>query len=225
MDNKEIRTIDESVAEVRAIGSSRNVEGFGIVFNSESNDLGGFTEVILPEAMDGVIERSDVLALMNHDINRGVLARSTKGHGSLKLSITGKGVKYAFEAPSFDLGNELVEGIRRGDIKASSFAFKIANGGSRMERRSNGSYLRTISQFAEISDMSPCYREAYEDTSVALRSLEEFRNIEKSDLLELEEVKPVVATTTPEPITKPTFDELGAYYSKLDEQINNLKKK
>ena len=224
MDNKEVRILEDDLAEVRAIGNSRNIEGFGIVFNSESRDLGGFTETILPEAINGVLERSDVLALMNHDISRGVLARSDKGHGSLKLSVSNKGVSYSFEAPSFDLGNELIEGIRRGDIKTSSFAFRIADGGSKMERRSNGTYLRTISQFADISDMSPCYREAYENTSVALRSLEEFRNTE-SDLLKREEEKPVVADTTTEPIPKPTFDELGIYYSGLDRQLNNLKEK
>ena len=36
---------------------SRNVSGYAIVFNSESKDLGGFNEVILPSALEGVLER------------------------------------------------------------------------------------------------------------------------------------------------------------------------
>lgn len=54
---------------------SRNVSGYAIVFNSESKDLGGFNEVILPSALEGVLERSDVLCLLNHNEDKGVLAR------------------------------------------------------------------------------------------------------------------------------------------------------
>ena len=36
---------------------SRIVEGYAIVFNSESRDLGGFTEVIEPTALEGVLQQ------------------------------------------------------------------------------------------------------------------------------------------------------------------------
>lgn len=62
---------------------SRTVEGYALVFNSESNDLGGFTEVIEPSSLEGVLERSDILCLLNHNEDRGVLARWNKGVGSL----------------------------------------------------------------------------------------------------------------------------------------------
>ena len=65
--------------------SERWVEGYALVFNSESNDLGGFTEVIDPIALDGVLERSDIFCLLNHSKDRGVLARSKNGSGSLSL--------------------------------------------------------------------------------------------------------------------------------------------
>ena len=78
---------------------SRLVEGYASVFNSRSKDLGGFTEIIDPSAFEGVIEKSDVLALLNHDQDRGVLARSRKGVGSLTLNIDERGLYYSFEAP------------------------------------------------------------------------------------------------------------------------------
>ena len=176
---KEIRSVPQSDAEVRLMEdqntSSRTVEGYGIVFNKHSRDLGGFVEVILPSAMNGVIERSDIMAVLNHNMDKGVLARSTNGKGTLKLEIDERGVKYRFEAPNYGTGDELIEGLKRGDIRASSFAFTVKPSGENVQRLKDGTYLRTITQFNEIMDMSPVYREAYTDTTVALRSLDQFK--------------------------------------------------
>ena len=164
---------------------SRKVEGYASVFNSRSKDLGGFTEIIDPAAFNGVIERSDVLALLNHDQDRGVLARSRKGVGSLTLTIDERGLHYSFDAPNTALGNELVEGLKRGDISTSSFAFTVA--GEKWTKEEDGSYLRTITQIDKLYDVSPVYNEAYEDTSVALRSLEQVRAEEPKEEVEDEE--------------------------------------
>jgi uncharacterized protein len=213
--NIETRTVSAEVADVRAIGdtttSNRTVAGYGIVFNSESAELEGedkygmkvrFHEVILPSAIEGVVERSDILALMNHDMNRGILARSTNGQGTLRIIPTANGVRYSFEAPNFPLGDELIEGIKRGDIRTSSFAFSTPKdmSGEKWQRRNDGTYLRTVSQFDKIFDMSPCYREAYQDTTVALRSLDEFKNTNK-DLNEVE-TKLIIADPIIEPIVE-----------------------
>lgn len=158
---------------------SRKVEGYASVFNSRSKDLGGFTEIIDPSAFEGVIERSDVLALLNHDQDRGVLARSRKGVGSLTLSIDERGLKYSFDAPHTALGNELIEGLKRGDISTSSFAFTVS--GEKWTKEEDGRYLRTITQIDKLFDVSPVYNEAYEDTSVALRSLDAVRAEEEQE--------------------------------------------
>jgi len=190
--NKEIRSIQEE-SELRSVGDSREVEGYGIIFNKRSIDLGGFYEVILPSAIEEVIKNSDVLALMNHDISRGILARSTNGVGTLRLSTDTKGVKYAFNSPRTALGDELIEGIKRKDIKGSSFAFTVKPDGDKWERQSDGSILRTVSKFDKLYDISPCYKEAYHDATVALRSLDEYKknNIELSE----EDTNPSTAKT------------------------------
>ena len=161
---------------------SRLVEGYASVFNSRSKDLGGFTEIIDPSAFEGVIERSDVLALLNHDQDRGVLARSRKGVGSLTLNIDERGLHYSFEAPHTALGNELIEGLKRGDISTSSFAFTVS--GERWDKDEDGRYVRTITQIDKLFDVSPVYNEAYEDTTVALRSLDAVRAEEEKEELE-----------------------------------------
>lgn len=156
--------------EVRAV-SSRTVEGYALVFNKESRDLGGFIETIDPSALDGVIEKSDILCLLNHNEDKGVLARSKYGVGSLQLSVDNIGLKYSFEAPNTDLGNELLEGLKRGDISTSSFAFTIEN--DVWEKKEDGRYLRRITKFKELFDVSPVYKEAYPDTTVACRKIQE----------------------------------------------------
>ena len=77
---KEVRMNQDSITN---LPESRKVEGYAVVFQSESNDLGGFKEVIDSRALDGIIEKSDVLCLLNHNEDKGVLARSNKGTGSL----------------------------------------------------------------------------------------------------------------------------------------------
>ena len=158
--------------ELRTTENSRTVEGYALKFNKESRDLGGFVEVIEPEALDGILEQSDILCLLNHSEDRGVLARSKFGVGSLKLEVDNVGLKYRFEAPNTSLGDELLEGLKRGDITTSSFAFTIDS--DVWEKRSTG-YLRKITKFKELFDVSPVYKEAYPDTTVALRKMTDLK--------------------------------------------------
>ena len=174
---KEIRNTNQ---ELRALeNDSRTVEGYAIVFNSESNDLGGFKEIIDTRALDGVIDKSDILCLLNHNEDKGVLARSKYGEGSLNLEIDERGLKYMFEAPNTALGDELLEGLKRGDITTSSFAFTV--GKDNWEKREDGSYLRTIVSIQELYDVSPVYRAAYDATSVKAdtRGLDEIKQKEQ----------------------------------------------
>lgn len=177
---KEIRNSNNEITPI--LPESRTVSGYAIVFNSDSNDLGGFIERIEPTSLDGVIEQSDVLCLLNHNEDRGVLARSNKGEGSLTLEIDEIGLKYTFEAPNTALGDELLEGLRRGDISTSSFAFTV--GKDSWSKLDNGTYLRTINSINELFDVSPVYRAAYDATSVKAdsRGLDAIKQQEKEEL-------------------------------------------
>ena len=167
--------------EFRALEDGRTVEGYAIVFNSESRDLGGFVEIIEPSAVDNeVIGTSDVFALLNHERERGILARSKYGKGSLKLDIDEHGLKYTFETPKTALGDELLEYLKRGDITTSSFCFCVEN--DKWERLNDGSYKRTISKIKSLHDVSPVYCEAYAATTVNKRGMEDLMAKEMEDL-------------------------------------------
>jgi len=105
MEKKELRILSNEHAIVRSEDeSSRTIEGRALMFDVDSEDLGGFTESIDPTALDGVLENQDVLALYNHDENRGVLARFTNGEGTLELEVDETGLTYKFESPNTGIG-------------------------------------------------------------------------------------------------------------------------
>ena len=170
MDEKrEIRNTSFQVQVTGENEEKRTVEGYALLFDTPSDGL-SFTEVIKRGALDGVLEKSDVFALLNPDQRRGVLARSKYGKGSLSLSVDDKGLKYRFDAPKTALGDELLENIRRGEIGESSFCFDVEK--DTWEKRGDGSWKRTIEKFGNIYDTSPVYNGAYSKTSVYMRGKE-----------------------------------------------------
>lgn len=171
--------------EVRAIRStpvvnpdSRTVEGYAVVFNSQSEDL-GFYETINPAAVtEEVLMRSDVFCLFNHDQDK-VLARSKYGTGSLQLQLDEQGLKYTFTAPNTDLGDELLEYLRRGDIDSSSFAFTVSTdeGSEVWTTGTDGRQYREILKIDELHDVSPVWNPAYSSTSVSQRTLNKLNQL------------------------------------------------
>lgn len=162
---KELRSI-----EIRTIEDSRKIEGVSIVFNALSNDLGGFREQIIPEAVEGVIEQSDIFFLYNHTSDRGFLARSRNGSGSLQTEVREDGVYFSFDAPHTALGDEVLEYLKRGDVNQCSFAFAVE--ADKWEKQEDGMYIRTITKFKKLYDMSLVDNPAYSQTSACARFAE-----------------------------------------------------
>lgn len=69
-----------------------------------------------------------MLCLLNHNEDRGVLARSNKGEGSLTLEIDEIGLKYTFEAPNTALGDELEKTEHAGTASGVEKCLKMAIG-------------------------------------------------------------------------------------------------
>jgi HK97 family phage prohead protease len=223
---KEVRAFDPTDCELRATRRGRTIEGTGIVFNKLSNDLGGFREIIKPEAVDGVLEASDILCLMNHDESRGILARSTNGEGSMSVTKAPVGVKCVFDAPETALGDEALSGVRRNDIRAMSFAFTIAEDGDSWAKQPDDTYLRTITKFDKIYDLSLVYRPAYSDTAVAVRKLVDVKvsdvKAEEKRIADLEEEQRRKSPSEPTIIPEPAPD-LTDYFKQLENQIKKMK--
>ena len=192
---------------------SRILSGYAAVFNSESKDLGGFTEMISPTAFEGVIERSDVFAVLDHDRNK-VLARSKMGKGSLELNIDEKGLQFRFESPNTTLGNDVLSMVKRGDLTDASFCFTVED--ESWQKREDGSYLRTINKIGDLFDVAICYNGAYPEsyTEVALRSLDKFKEelraaecVEEEDSDDVDETNDETTEKTNDETTEVDVDE------------------
>ena len=192
---------------------SRILSGYAAVFNSESKDLGGFTEMISPTAFEGVIERSDVFAVLDHDRNK-VLARSKMGKGSLELNIDEKGLQFRFESPNTTLGNDVLSMVKRGDLTDASFCFTVED--ESWQKREDGSYLRTINKIGDLFDVAICYNGAYPEsyTEVALRSLDKFKEelraaecVEEEDSDDVDETNDETSEETNDKTSEETNDE------------------
>lgn len=170
VDGAEVRSKSELVekrsynGEARAV-EGRTVEGYASVFNSMSEDLGGFREIILPGAFKNALN-DDVRALYNHDSNY-LLARTTSG--TLELKEDDKGLYYRFEMPNTSYGNDLLELYRRGDLTQSSFGFTVDKDSWRMEE---GQHIRYIESVSSLFDVSAVVYPAYVQASSGLRSAE-----------------------------------------------------
>ncbi|RDG03636.1 phage major capsid protein [Levilactobacillus brevis] len=155
----------------------KTISGYAIVWNSPSKDLGGFTEVVTPKALDGV-DLSNVLMLNNHDYTQ-VLA-SVKA-GTLTLETDDKGLHFIAQLPNTSFANDVYEEVQSGNVDSCSFGFDSDDDTDEWTKDDDGNITRTINQVKSLFDVSVVAVPAYDDTNVQVdtRSYEKFINQEK----------------------------------------------
>jgi HK97 family phage prohead protease len=153
--------------ELRADGGQSRIGGYAAMFNKVSQNLGGFVEVV---------ERSffnksrgdgwpDVMARYNHDDN---MLLGTTGAGTLKLAVDDTGLSYDVVPPQSRA--DVVELVTRGDVRKSSFAFRVPAAGEDWGLSDQGYPMRHLVT-GQLVDVAPVNAPAYLDTTAALRSL------------------------------------------------------
>ena len=155
-----------TVRELRAdpAGEGRRVVGYAAIYNSLSEDLGGFIERIRPGAFARTLRSADVRALMNHDRNY-VIGRNKAG--TLELVDDEVGLRIAADAPDTQWARDMLTSIRRGDIDQMSFTFRaIRDEWTQVEDQ----LVRTLID-VDLYDVSVVTFPAYPQTSVNVRSI------------------------------------------------------
>ncbi|MCG0774982.1 phage major capsid protein [Lactiplantibacillus plantarum] len=155
----------------------KTISGYAIVWNSPSKDLGGFTEVVTPKALDGV-DLSNVLMLNNHDYTQ-VLASAKAG--TLTLETDDKGLHFIAQLPNTSFANDVYEEVQSGNVDSCSFGFDSDDNTDEWTKDDGGNITRTINQVKSLFDVSVVAVPAYDDTNVQVdtRSYEKFINQEK----------------------------------------------
>ena len=149
-------------AELRADGDGSTLVGYAAMFDSPSEDLGGFTERIAPGAFKRTLGMdADVRLLFDHE---GLpLARSKSGTLSLEEDDLGLKVEAALD-PNSPVARSVISAVQRGDIDQMSFAFRTVSDSWSADRS-----LRTLEE-VQLFDVSVVTYPAYEATMAAIRS-------------------------------------------------------
>jgi uncharacterized protein len=171
--NKELRYIPAHELRVQTSPTgSKVLEGRAIVYNSKSQDLGGFIEVVAPGSVTASLrDNPDVLCLRDH--NPSILLARTKSK-TLTLTEDAQGLTFRCELPDTSQAADLVASIERGDLDGVSFGFKTVE-----DKWTNDgeTLVRTLLKI-NLYEISPCSFPAYGDTSVSTRSCPiEFRSL------------------------------------------------
>lgn len=155
--------------EIRAAadGQPARLSGYAIVFDVLSCDLGGFREVIKPgSAKDSIESGRDIRALVDHDHTK-ILGRTSAA--TLKLGEGTKGVWCDIDLPNTSYANDLLESVRRKDIRGMSFGFRVLPGGDEWAEQDDGSILRTVTKL-ELVEVTATSIPAYTATSLSVRA-------------------------------------------------------
>lgn len=166
MNKREYRFVPARELRVsKSDDGKRTLSGYAAVFNSLSEDLGGFREQIKPGAFTRCLRSNpDVSCLHEHDPRQGLLGRTKSG--TLRLSEDNIGLRFECDLPNTTLANDVAESIDRGDLDGCSFGF-IAQDDD--WSRSDGMTLRTLND-ADVFDVTVTSMPAYPATSVQVRS-------------------------------------------------------
>lgn len=162
-----------SGGDLRAVSSGK-LAGYAAIYNSQSQDLGGFVERIIPGAFTRSLTSPDhIRALLEHDPQR-LLGRV--GSRTLTLQEDSKGLRFELSLPDTSYARDLGVLVERGDISGCSFGFRVPAGGDHWEMRS-GQLTRDLVAI-DLQEITITSNPAYLDTTVAKRGMDYYRKKE-----------------------------------------------
>ena len=187
---------DEFRADTGENGQLR-IGGYAATFNSETVIGNYFREVILPGAFTKTLQESDVRALFNHN-NDYVLGR--KKNGTLRLREDERGLPFECDLPDTQFARDLHTSIKRGDIDAMSFRFRVIKETWTESPDLDGLALRELVE-VHLIEVSPVTFPAYEATEVEARAIVD--DAMQRQLLRTPEPEVREDTHSPEPQENP----------------------
>lgn len=168
-------------SQVETTNDDMVVEGYAIIFDTLSDDLGGFKEIISPNALNGV-DVTDVKCLINHDFNQ-IVGRTQAD--TLSLTVDDKGLYFKCYLPNTSYARDIYENIKAGNVNQCSFFYTlpINDETARTWEKIDGEYVQTINTIDELIEVSIVTIPAYQDTSVVVgqraKGLDKFKQLEK----------------------------------------------
>jgi hypothetical protein len=174
----EVRFIQDK-PELRAAEDSgqRHIVGYAAVFNKTSRRLGNFHEQVMPsaftDALRSIEDRThkdvpiNIVCRYNH---KDDMVLGTTLAGTLQLAADERGLKYDVIPP--DCRADVMEYVDRGDVRYSSFAFRVPEPGTddSWGESEFGLPLRQLHK-VELVDVAPVLDPAYFATNASGRGM------------------------------------------------------
>ena len=189
------------------------LKGTAAVFDSDSEDLGGFIEQIAPGAFRRSLNASgaDPMLLFSHNPD-AILAR--RSAGTLDLRESDHGLEIEARIVPTQLGRDVFLLVQSGHLRSMSFGFTVGRDtwsgrGKKMRRR--------ITEVANLFEVSVVANPAYQATSVKTRDREalatELEELRERARAVLEKKGRPLATTNPKRVKRrlPTVKPVDPY--------------
>lgn len=156
--------------EVRADeNKAQHIWGYAACFDKLSRKLGGFVEQVNRNAFDESKQDGwpDVVCRYNHSDD--ALLGTTYAR-TLSLGIDETGLLYDVEPPK--ARRDVLEYVQRGDIRHSSFAFRVFPGGDEWGVSEQFGYPMRTLHAVQLIDVAPVLDPAYPDATAAARAID-----------------------------------------------------
>lgn len=163
--------LDQVAVELRAEGDGpRSIAWYPALFDTLSEDLGGFRERIGRRAFTQTLQSADIRSLVNHDPNQ-ILGRTSAGTLRVKTDLRGLHAETAIPATTY--ANDLLANLENKNITGGSFMFRSLEDRWELEDVEGTETLVRTVRAAELYDVSLVTFPAYRATegSAELRSL------------------------------------------------------
>lgn len=200
MNKKELLHIQYKKIELRAKENDGNKYIVGIIpYNSESEDMFGFREVIAKGAFTKTIKENKIFALIDHNTT---LSLGNSKNGTLTFEDTDEGLICTIQINEYvSFARDLYEQVSRQDVSGLSFGFNVIK-----EEWKDNNRLRILQEIRlfEISFgvVFPAYAETTSETQYRdlMTALSGFDTSKKQELYNILKSELEGATPSQEPV-------------------------
>ncbi|WP_313469501.1 phage major capsid protein [Lysinibacillus sp.] len=155
---------DDDTKSKDAAQDEKVISGYAIKFGKPSKDLGGFVEVITPDALKEV-DLSNVILLHGHDYSKPLA--SVKA-GTLKLEVDEIGLRFEAILQDTTYANDIYKNIQAGIIDSMSFGFEM--GIDSFDKDEDGIVTRSIEKMKALHEISIVTIPAYDESNVQVNT-------------------------------------------------------
>lgn len=163
-----IRTLTVRASKIDVSADEKRLTGYAIVFDQQSEDLGGWKEVIRSSAVDRTLrEGTNVDALVDHKRETGSILGSTDS-GLLRLRKDHLGLRVEIFPPDTTSARDVITTVKSGLVRGMSFSFRAMPDGTTWDQE--GDFLIRYVNDMQFNEVSIVLNPAYKQTEIHARA-------------------------------------------------------